>query len=774
MRIRVGQPMLGLEAPAFLTGTGRYLDDIPDSADLHLAFVRSVAAHADITAIDATAAEALRGVVKVYTSKALSARAITSFHDDPSWQPSAFPPLADGRVRFVGEPIAAIVAEDPFIAEDATELVQVDYEPLPVIADISTALSPDTVPLHVGWTGNCYAELGVQHGNVQTALEQAPNRLSLSLRTNRQLGMTMEPRGVRVEIQNGILTVYTSSQVPQMVRAGLARCLNVDPERLRVATLDVGGGYGVKQQLFPEEVVAAVAALELGRPIRWVEDSREHLLASVHAREQEHELEIGFDHDGIIQAIKARIYTDAGAYSMYPSTAALDAEISMYSLPGPYVIPNLAIEAFAVATNKCPVGPYRGVGRPMACFSIERAMDAIAGHLGLDRLEVRKRNLISPDAFPYETATGAIYDSGDYPREIALVEDARNRFLKLRDQRRSQGACVGVGIAMSIEQASFVTAHRFIARGVPLNFAKETVQVSIEANGKVIALLPTHSHGQGHRSMVAQVLSDELGVDVGDVEAYFGDTALTPNGLGTFNSRSVVVAAGGALMAAREVRKQATALAADFFGVPVEKVEWSSGLFKLSGTRGDSVTLAGLAEWLSGLQSGSHAGEHLSATWEFGAPNEVGTTSSAVHMAMVEVDRATGATQVLDYLVVEDCGRVINPLSVDSQIQGGVAQGIGGALLEELVYDEAGQLRTATLADYLLPTAADVPPVAVLHMETLSPFSANGSKGMAEGGAIAPGAVIASAIEDALDTEHPVFLTELPITPQRLRNALDG
>jgi carbon-monoxide dehydrogenase large subunit len=773
----VGAGVRRIEAPRFLTGRGRYVADLPVTDALHVAFVRSGHAHAELDGVDVSAAREVPGVARILTAGDLGGRVrpIVTRFPHPAWQGSSYPILAEGRARFAGQAVAAVAASSRAVAEDAAEKVVVGARPLRVLGDMTAALDPSSEPLHPGWQGNLYLRQELRSGDVDAAFRLAAGTVRLVLTHGRVAGVPLEPRACLASVERGRLTLWTSSQTPQIVRAGVAMCLGIDQDRVRVVAPDVGGGFGVKQQLFPEEVLVSFLALETGRPVRWVEDGTEQLLASVHAREQVHEVEAAYTDDGEVVGVRARILVDCGAYSMFPSTAALDGQSTLAALPGPYAIRALEAEVLSVATNKCPVGPYRGVGRPAACFAMERVMDAVAARLGRDPVEIRARNLISSDQLPFRSATGQIYGSGSYQAaldEVCRVGDYegwRRRSVASQGRRRR----IGVGVACMIEQAGFVTARGFRDLGVPLRFESETVGVSLGMSGKVTVDLPTHSHGQGHETVVAQVVADELGTELDDVVVRFGDTDVTPRGIGTFNSRSAVVAAGGTQEAARAVGTMLLRVAGERLGLPPRDLEIRTGAV---GRRGGGLllSLAEIAEWASthahrpptGVEPG------LRAEWTFEALTGTGTVSNSAHLAVVELDVETGSLRVLRYVVVEDAGRILNPRIVEGQVRGAVAQGLGQALLEDLRYDDEGRLQNGTPGGYVIPRATDVPPIAIHTLETLDPNSPNGAKGMGEGGAVAAPAAIAAAIDRALDPTGSPRVFRLPVTQTRLLDLL--
>jgi carbon-monoxide dehydrogenase large subunit len=765
-----------VEDPRFLTGRGRYVDDIERPGMLHVAFVRSSVAHADVVDVDVSAARALPGVHAVVTGADIAdlARPITCNSLYPSWQPTSYPALAQGRVRFVGEAIAAVVADDRYIAEDAVDLVQVEYAPREVLASIESAIRPEAIRLHEGWEDNFFVKRQVKIGEPDRVFAEAHGVLELDLVSNRHTGVPLENCGCIAEYDwtDEALTLWTSSQIPHLVRTGLADALEMRENRIRVVAPDVGGGYGIKGHLFPEEIVCSVLARQLRRPVKWIEDRREHLLASIHAREHHHHLEVAYEADGTVVGVRALIYVDCGAYSVYPWTSTMDTGMALGILPGPYRIRHYECNAYSVTTNKCPLGPYRGVSRPAACFSIERAMDAVAAALDLDPLDVRRTNVIRSDEFPYESVTGLVYDSGSMAEALDAVLDLAG-YDELRRQQaeaRAAGRLLGLGFAHYTEQTAHTTTE-FIKRGVPIIFGYDSASLRMDPSGQVVVQVSTHSHGQGHETTYAQIVADELGVPLRDVRVQFGDTSATPYGHGTFASRSAVLAGGASHRAAGRIRDQLLTFAAKELEADPADLEVGDGRISVKGSPDRGVEISDLARWTYHRPEKLPEGMEpmLEATATYDADPGTGTFANAAQLALVEVDPDTGGVSTLGFWVVEDCGRMINPLVVDGQVHGGVAQGLGGALMEELVYDADGQLQTTTLMDYLLPGATDVPPIVVRHLETPSPFTILGMKGMGEGGAIGPGPALAAAVEDALRPLGRVFVDELPLTPERVR-----
>jgi aerobic carbon-monoxide dehydrogenase large subunit len=763
------------EDPRFLLGQARYVDDIVLPGMLEVAFVRSPMAHADIGSVDTTAARSAPGVHRVITGDEIASRAAPIRCDStyPSWQGTGFPPLARDRVLFTGEAVAAVLADDRYLAEDAAALVEVDYEPREVVASVEDAIRDGAPRLHDGWEDNFFVKRHFTGGDPDAAFATADGVLELDLTTHRQTGIPMENRGCIAQYDRAdeTLTLWTSTQIPHLVRTGLADSLGMPEHRVRVVSPDVGGGFGVKGNLFPEEIVVAVLAMETGRPVKWIEDRREHLLASIHAREHHHTARVAYDREGHLLALRVLMYVDCGAYSVYPWTATMDTGMALGILPGPYRLRNYECEGYSVTTNKCPLGPYRGVSRPAACFTIERVMDAIAHAVGIDPIEVRRRNLVRPDEFPYTSVTGLVYDSGSYLESIdRLVEVSDlDGLRRIQAEALRNGRHLGIGIGCYTEQTAHTT-NEFIKRGVPIIFGYEATTIRMDPSGTVTVHASTHNHGQGHETTLAQLVADELAIPLDDVVVKFGDTSTTPYGMGTFASRSAVLAGGAAIRASAEIREMLLRFGAHLLEAQIAEVELADGTVRIKEDPDRAISVRDLARFAYHRPEKLPAGmaPMLEAGASYDADPGTGTFANSAQLAVVELDPETGAVKVLRYVVIEDCGRMINPMIVDGQVHGGIAQGIGGALLEELVYDADGQLLTTTFLDYLLPSATDIPAIEVAHLETPSSFTPNGMKGMGESGAIAPGPVIAAAVEDAIRPFGHAFVNELPITPERV------
>ena len=776
-----GAPIRRKEDPRFLLGEARYVDDLPAERALHVAFVRSDLAHARVVAIDTAAAEAAEGVVTVLTGPDAAPlwapiRCDSTFD---GWQGSEHWPLANGVVRHVGEAVVAVVATDRYLAEDAAELVEVDYEPLAPVAHVDAALAPDAPRLHPGWHDNVFLKRHLETDGFDAEMAASEHRLSLVLDMARHSGMPMETRGCLAEWdpREQRVVVHASTQSPFQLRAGLAMTLRLPESAVQVIAPDVGGGFGVKHPMYPDEVVCTLLAMRLRRPVKWIEDRREHMLSASHSREHRHEVEVGFDGDGVVRALGATILVDCGAYSLWPLTASMDAGMALGILPGPYRIRNYRVDAWSVSTNKPPLGAYRGVSRPAACFSIERTIDAVAEHLAIDPAEVRRRNLVRADEFPYTSVTGMVYDSGSFVEAMEVALDAIGYEARRKEQvaAREQGRYLGLGTVTYTEQTAHTWAE-FRKRGIPMTFGFETSSVELDASGQVTVRISGHSHGQGLETTMAQIAAEVLGVAIESVTVRFGDTNQLPYGMGTFASRTAVLGGGATQTAAVEVRHQIEQIASHLLEADAADLTITDGRVHVRGDVASGVSVADIARSTyhtpQDLPPGSQ--QMLKSTKTYDAAPGTGTFSNAAMAALVEVDVETGGVQILRFVVAEDCGRVINPMIVDGQIRGGVAQGIGSALYEEYRYDEDANPLTTSFVDYLMPGSTEVPPIEVHHLETPSPFTVWGIKGMGEGGAIGPGAVLAAAVEDAIRPLTSARVDSLPLRPDRVRAWIDA
>ena len=775
----VGSRVRRVEDPRFLLGRATYVDDISLPHTLHLAFVRSTRAHAKITHINLELARQAPGVHRILTGADVAdlIKPIGKPYNEKVFPPSVchqpkWPCLAVNKVRYVGEGIAAVIADSRYLAEDAAELVEVEYEDLPAIIDAEAALKPDAALIHEEFDSNMMLHAAGGGGDIEAALRDAAIVVHERFHTNRHMGCAMEGRATLATCDSdGDITLWSANQMPHMLRTRIADLLEFPEHKLRVIAPDVGGGFGPKAFIYPEDLLTCYCALMMRRPVKWTEDRREHLLSSLHAKEDIVECEMSFTADGTILGIRARIVQDLGAYSADPWPSPFEGLQLAAALPGPYKIQAYAYEVSTAWTNKMTSAAYRGVGLVPAVYVQEHMMDLAARRLSMDPIELRLKNMIRPDEFPYVTLTGLNYDSGSSTEalkqaaEIIGYED----FRKQQIQARSQGKYIGLGISTYIEMTVFGTKF-MTAAGVD-HGNHEVAIVRMDAGGGVTLLVGTLSHGQGHQTTFAQLAADELGVRLEDVKLVQGDTQATPHGWGTGASRSAVVGGGAVILASRKVKEKILRIASKMLEVSSADLELASGKVQVKGAPTRNIPIKDIARAAVFAPGRLPPGEEpgLEATHFYDGPGL--TFANATHIATVEVDAETGKVKILRYVVVEDCGKVINPIIVEGQITGGVAQGLGTALHEHLLYDENGQMLTGSFMDYLLPTSTEVPDVEFGHIETLTPLTVGGIKGMGEGGAIAPPGAIANAVADAL-SPFGVKFTELPITPNRVWDAI--
>lgn len=771
----VGKSLDRVEDARLLAGKGRYIADIRLPGMREVAFVRSAIAHGAITRIVPP-----NGLApdEFWTARAIAGHALpmTAILERDSFRRAPYPIFADGRVRFVGEMIAAVVADTRARAEDAAERCAVETEMLPALVDAEAALDPSAVRLHEAWPDNCYMQIERTVGEVEAAIRAADVSVTRHYRMGRVQPSPLEPRGCIAWFDRRAdqLIVHLSTQRPHLIRSLLAaQLVGLDERRIRVIVPDVGGAFGGKTNLYPEEVALAAIALQVPYPVRWIEDRYEHLVAACHAREHVQSVALHADRSGRILALDARILVDGGAYSMITSTSAIEANMAVSVLPGPYRIGAYRFSAASVCTNKTPMGPYRGVGRPGACFAMERTIDELADALGMEAHELRQINLLRPDEFPYQTATGLHYDSGNYSgmidSAVASIDHAgiRQEQASSPEQARRR---IGVGYAAYVEQTAH-GAKEFIARGSPVLYGFESARVVLDPSGSLTIFAGVLPQGQGLETTLAQIASEVTTLPIERISIRFGDTESCPYGMGSVASRSMVMAGGATYHACQKLMDRIRAIAAALLKCDDADLVVRDGVASGPGASVPFERIAHIAwQHVHLLPPGIEPG--LEFLHNYRPEVETGTFSSGLHATKVAVDIETGKVELLDYVVVEDCGRVINPKIVDGQVFGGVAQGIGQALFESLDYDEGGQPRRVTLADYVLPGFAEVPDIRMEHMETLSPFTVYGMKGTGEGGAIAPPAAIANAVTDAL-RPLGVSVACTPISPASLWSAIE-
>ena len=766
----VGASLRRKEDARFLHGRGRYVGDIVRPGMLEVAFLRSPVAHARLKGVKKPAGSEKRVFVLADLPDVKTIRANSAL---PGFRVSEQPVLANDKIRHVGEAIAACVAASRAEAEDLAAACELDYEPLPAISDMRTAGAPDAALLHEHWPVNAFLE--VERDDDVSGLDAiAAAKVVRKLRTSRQSMAPLEGRGVLAEWDPRLeqMIVTTSTQMPHVTKTGLADCLGLDEGQVRIVSPDVGGGFGYKGILLPEEVVLARIAMMLNRPVRWLEDRFEQLSASANCREHYYDLTAWADKDGRLLGVSCDAIVDAGAYSSYPFGACLEAAQVQSILPGPYVLPKLRCRTVSACTNKPPILPYRGVARTGVCYAMETTLDALARKLGMSGEAIRHVNLVPPEAMPYRNLVGKVFDSGDYSeslrRAVAAIDVAGVR------KRQAAGETVGLGISTFCEQGAHGTSV-YHAWGIPFVPGFEQAFVRLSPDGVLEVRVGLHSHGQGMETSLAQVAHEILGVHPDKVRLVLGDTALTPYSTGTWGSRAAVMAGGAVAEACRQLGERVAAIGAALLQVTRGEVVIEGGRVRRRDSD-SSVTVADVARtWYRAPQNLPPDVDKggLEVTAGYRPDPDTGTHSYAAHAVVAKVDTETGAVALEDYVVVEDGGKLLNPMIVDGQVLGGLAQGIGTALYEEMPYDGDGQPLAATLADYLLPGTTDVPMARLDHMETPSPWTTFGQKGIGESGAIGPPGAIINAINDAL-ASIGAEVTDLPATPERVLAAIQA
>jgi carbon-monoxide dehydrogenase large subunit len=771
----VGMPIRRTEDPRLLTGNGEYTADRKPDRALHVAFRRSEQPHATILRIDTTSAQAAPGVVAVFSADDLAEhyRPVIPFSRMPNYYATPIVALATKKVRYVGEAVVAVIAEDRYLAEDALELIEIEYAPLGAVTDPELAACEDAPLLHEEAATNVLVAREFKKGDVRADLATAHIRVRDRFQMTRKAPLAIEPRSYSAEFESrrDSITLYTSSNIPGIVRDALAEALDLPGNRLRVVAPDVGGSFGSKGSLYPEEIFLCVAARKLRRSLKWTADRLEDISSSSQAFAEIIDAEMGFDENGIAIALEADVIGDVGAYSIYPWTSGLEPVQVVSFLPGPYKIRSYRGAVRGVATNKPPTGPYRGVGRPVSTFVTERLMDMGAKALGIDPLEIRRRNLVRADEFPYRAASGIIWDSTGFVECLEAAVQA-GEYVKLRSQQRAaraEGRYFGIGLATYAELTG-IGSRISAAPGMPINTGSETAKIRLDSTGAITAAFGVASHGQGLETTLAQIIADDLGARFEDIRVVQGDSDAVPMSTGTYASRSAVLGGGAAKHASQILRDKIKKVASHLLEAGADDIEVAGGLASVTGTD-RAVTFKQVAKAVySDMKTlPVEARQELEASYTYDPIN--GTTACATHLVAVEVDPATCFVKIHKYVVAEDCGRIINPMIVDGQVHGGVAQGIGAALYEEMVYDEDGQLVSASLVDYVIPSAVEIPNIDVVHIESESAV-AGGFRGMGEGGTIGAPAAIANAISDALSVLD-INVSILPMTPERIFRLLE-
>lgn len=764
------------EDPRLLTGKGHYTDDVQLPGTVALAILRSPHAHARIRSIDARRARSMPGVVAVYTGRDLESKLAPV---PCAWLvPNAdlkipeYRALAIDTVRYVGDAVAAVVAHDRYLAQDALDAIIVDYEILPAVVDQEKATQADAPQLYASVSNNIAFHWQLGGGDVEAALNAAEVRISQRLINHRLIPVAMEPRGAVATFNSGSgdLTVWCTSQNPHIHRLLFSAVTGLPETKIRVISTDVGGGFGSKIPFYAGEMIAAAISRDLGLPVKWIEDRRENFVATTHGRDHIEYVDVAAKRDGTVTGVRVKAYASMGAYL---STAAPGVPTWLFGLmiPGAYAIPNVHTEVFGVLTNTTPTDAYRGAGRPEATYIIERVMDLVADELGMDPAEVRRKNFIPKETFPHTTATGLAYDSGDYEgtldRAMALVGYQQLR-REQEDQRR-QGRLVGIGLSTYVEVCGLAPSQAAGAMGFQGGLW-ESATVRVHPSGKVSVFTGSNPHGQGEETTFAQLVADELGIPIDDIEIVHGDTQMVPFGMGTYGSRSTAVGGSALIYATRKVRDKAARLAAHLLEVSPDDIVFDQGRFHVKGAPDRVKTfaeVAGAAYLAWSLPQGMTPG--LEETHFFDPTNN--TYPFGAHICAIELDRDTGKVMFRRYVAVDDVGNVINPMIVDGQVHGGIAQGLAQAVYETAVYDEHGQLLSGSMMDYALPKATMLPDFELDRTVTPTPVNPMGLKGAGETGTIASTPAVVNAIMDAL-TPLGIRHLDMPLTPQRLWQAI--
>ena len=768
----VGERLLRKEDERFLYGRGQYVSDIALPGMLHAAFLRSPHAHARIK----STRKPLGREARVFFAADLEGvKPIRSSPNFPGFKGADFPVLAVGKVRYAGEAVAMAVAESPAAAEDLLRDIEVEYEPLDAVMDMKKAVEPGSPRVHDEWTDNVFCEMRFDVGDFEAATKSAKHVVTRECRMNRQTPMPLEGRACLAshDRRTDEVTVYVSTQVPVPAQIGLSNFLGISQRRLRVISPDVGGAFGLKTFLDGETIAVTWAALRLGRPVRWIQDRYEHLICDANCRDHWYRITGYADAQGKLLGIDCEAWCDTGAYSPWPWPAGIEAGTAPSNMQGPYDVQAVRARAMTIASNKPPVQPYRGVARPGVCFAHETLMDALALAVGCEPHEIRLRNLVRPEQMPYRTVSKKLLDSGDYPEAMRRAAEMIDVAAVRARQRQGEpdGRRVGLGFAAFYEQTAYGTGpFGYSAWGIELVPGLEPATARLTGDGELVIDVGVHSHGQGHETIFAQIASEILGIDPDNVTLRYGDTSISTAGTGTYTSRSTVSGGGAVATACKQLKGPIARIGAHLLQAKEAEVEVRDG--RVFGPKG-SVSFAEIGRaWYHHPEElpPNVDPQGLTAVAGYKAVDG-GVFSYSVHGVVVAVDTETGAVEILDYAIVEDCGRMVNPLLVEGQIIGGLAGGIGNALLEESVYDERGQPLSATLADYHVPSASSMPDVRIAHMETPSPFSEFGMKGVGESGAIGPPAAIANAVNDALRPLGAEIL-ETPMTPKRVLAAI--
>jgi aerobic carbon-monoxide dehydrogenase large subunit len=765
-----GESVRRVEDPKYIGGKGNYVDDMKLPDMLHAAMLRSPHSHAKIKRINTERALKIKGVRAVVTAKEVEKflgfnPVLLQYWKVNGLNLPKFYACAKDRVRFVGEIVAAVVADDRYIANDALESIEVEYEPLNAVVDAEEALRPESKKLHDEFPTNVSFTQSLNLGEVESAFKNADLVVKEKLRINRINAAPMECRGLlsSFEPSDGSLTIWVSHQTANIYRTNLSRILHIPENKIRVILPDVGGGFGAKLQTIQDDLLTIIMSMMLGKPVKWIASRQEDLMSSCE-REQVHYAEMAFKKDGTILGMKDKIIADLGAYA-HSHTVGPSICTGFY-LPGLYRFKNISYELVGAYTNKVPNDSYRGYGLPQACFVYESLIDSAAGKLGMNANEIRSKNFIKPAEFPFTVATGLVYDSGNYQQSLEKAIEAINyeSFKKEQSDARKAGRYLGLGIACYVELGGLGPSGLTAAlQDLP---GYECSTVRMDSSGKATVITGSSSHGQGLQTTLAQICADQLGVRFEDVKVVQNDTALIPYGVGTYASRSAVMGGTSVMKASQKVREKATKIAAHLLEAAPADIQLEDGKFFVKGTPSRTLTYEQVARAAYlGHSLPTNTDPGLEATQFFDPPGL--TWSNGVNAVKVEVDPETGRVKILSYVVIHDCGNMINPMIVEGQVCGGTTQGLGAAMLEEILYDKAGTPLNPSFVDYMIPTAGDVPTYEVFHLRTPSPYNPYGLKGMGEGGTVPPPAALALAVTDAL-SGYGVRVTETPITPEKV------
>ena len=761
----VGARVKRREDPRLICGRGQYVDDISLPNTLHVAILRSPYAHAKIQSLETDPARQHPGVVAVITGAEIKDQIGTlpvSGGNETLRVPKHYV-LALDKVCYVGEGVAAVVAEDRYTARDALDLIRVEYEPLPVVSDPEKALAPESPVIHSEWPDNVAFRSEQKQGNLTRAFKEAHRIVRQRLVHQRLAPIAIESRGVLAHYLSSDkeLTVWSSTQIPHMLKSHLSQMLKLPESQVRVVAPEVGGGFGSKLNVYAEEALLAHLALKLNRPVKWSEGRRENIQATIHGRGQVGEVEMAVKKDGTILGLRYKVIADIGAYHQLFTPAI--PPFTGLMLSGCYKIPAISMELTAVFTNKMSTDAYRGAGRPEATYVIERMIDRAAQELGIDPVKVRTKNFPKPTEFPFKTATGLAYDSGNYQQALskALKLAGYEKLRREQKRLRSRGRYLGIGLSTYVEICAMGPKGMW-----------EYGKVEVEPNGKVKVLSGASPHGQGQETSFAQIVADELGIGLDDITVLHGDTSVVPKGIGTFGSRATAVGGIAIYQAAGKVREKARELASHLLEVDPDDLNFSEGRFSVKGVPKKGLTIQQIAQearLTKNLPQQMETG--LAAESQFEPSNF--TFPFGTHVCLVEVEPQTGRIEIKKYLAVDDCGKVINPLLVDGQVQGGIVQGLGQALFEQVIYDENGQLLTGSLMDYALPRAADLPRLNLTRTETPTPVNPLGIKGIGEAGTIGSTPAMVNAVVDAL-VPFGITHIDMPLTPQKIWSLCQG